>query len=99
MRKLITMMQTTKIQQQKTDNFIKQLKRSKAPIQPVITLRKEKTFLPSLKPNVDEELRSSVVNKITCLSCQSTPTRKTNLSESILIHVLEPNYKLLTDEY
>ena len=62
-------MQTTKIQQQKTDNFIKQLKLSKAPIQPVITLQKQKTFLPSLKPNVNEELRSSAVNKITCLGC------------------------------
>ena len=35
-----------------TDNFIKQLKCSKAAIQPVVTLRKQKTFLPSLKPNV-----------------------------------------------
>ena len=35
-----------------TDNFIKQLKCSEAAIQPVVTLRKQKTFLPSLKPNV-----------------------------------------------
>ena len=37
-----------------TDNSIKQLKRSKAQIQPVVTLRKQKTSLPSLKPNVKE---------------------------------------------
>ena len=49
-----------------TDNFIKQLKRSNNPIQPVVTLRKQKTFLPSLKPNIKEEPRSGVVYKITC---------------------------------
>ena len=42
------------------------MKRSNDPIQPVVTLRKHKTFLPSLKPNVKKELRSSVVYKITC---------------------------------
>ena len=54
-----------------TDNFIKQLKRSKAPIQPIVTLRKQKTFLPFLKPNVKEELRSSVVYNITCPGCHT----------------------------
>ena len=54
-----------------TDNFIKQLKRSKAPIQPVVTLQKQKTFLPSLKPNVKEDLRSSAVYKITCPGCHA----------------------------
>ena len=38
-------------QRLKSDNFIKQLKRSNAPIQPVVTLRKQNVFLPSLKPN------------------------------------------------
>ena len=52
-----------------TDNFIKKLKRSNAPIQPVVTLQKQKTFLPSLKSNVKEELRSCVVYKITCHAC------------------------------
>ena len=54
-----------------TDNFIKQLKRSNAPIQPVVTLQKQKTFLPSLKRGVKEELRSSVVYKITCPGCHA----------------------------
>ena len=54
-----------------TDNFINQLKRSKAPIQLVVTLRKQKTFLPSFKPNVKEKLRSRVVYKITCPGCHA----------------------------
>ena len=54
-----------------TDNFIKQLKRSNAPIQPVVTLRKQKTFLPSLKLNVKEELKSSVMCKIICPGCHA----------------------------
>ena len=54
-----------------TDNFIKQLKRSNTPIQPVVTLRKQKTFLPSLKPNVKEELKSSVMCKIICPGCHA----------------------------
>ena len=54
-----------------TDNFIKQLKCSNAPLQPVVTLRKQKTFLLSLKPNRKEELRSSVVHIITCPGCHA----------------------------
>ena len=42
-----------------SDNFIKQMKRSNAPIQSVVTLRKQKTFPPSLKAYVKEELRST----------------------------------------
>ena len=54
-----------------TDNFIKQLKKSGAPIQPIVTLRKLKTTLPSLKPLVKKELRSGVIYKITCPGCNS----------------------------
>ena len=49
-----------------TDNFVKQLKCSNTSMQPIVTLQKQTTLLPSLKPNVKEELRSSVVYKITC---------------------------------
>ena len=62
-----------------TDNFIKQLKHSKAPIQPVVTVRKQKTFLLSLKPNVKEELRSSAVYKITCPGCHACYVGQTSL--------------------
>ena len=54
-----------------TDNFIKQLKCSNAPLQPVVTLQKQKTFLLSLKPNLKEELKSSVVHIITCPGCHA----------------------------
>ena len=54
-----------------TDNFIKQLKCSNTSIQPVATLQKQTTFLPSLKPNLKEELRSSVVYKMTFPGCHA----------------------------
>ena len=50
---------------------LKILKHSKAPIQSVVTLQKQETFLPSLKPNVKEKLRSSVLYKITCPGCHA----------------------------
>ena len=37
----------------------------------VMTLRKTKTVLPSLKPSVEKELRSGVVYKIKCPRCQA----------------------------
>lgn len=40
-------------------------------MQPIVTLRKLKTTLPSLKPAVKKELRSRVVYKITCPGCDS----------------------------
>ena len=62
-----------------TDNFIKQLKKSRAPIQPIDTLRKLKTTLPSLKLPVKKELRSRVIYKIDVsrmdfLLCRSNQT-------------------------
>ena len=61
-----------------TDNFIKELKCSNAPTQPVATLQKQKTFLWSLKLNVKEELRSSVVYKISCPGCHACYVGQTN---------------------
>ena len=52
-----------------TDSFVKKLKESGAPVQPVLTLRKLRTVLPSLKPSTKVELRSRVVYKITCPGC------------------------------
>ena len=52
-----------------TDSFVKKLKESGAPIQPILTLRKLKTVLPSLKPTTKTEMRSRVVYKITCPCC------------------------------
>ena len=52
-------------------NFVRQLKNSGAPIQPIITLRKLKTTMPSLKPPVPKLLQSKVVYQVTCPRCNS----------------------------
>ena len=52
-------------------NFIKQLKKLGAPIQPILILRKLKMALPSLKPPLKKELRRGVIYKITCPRCNS----------------------------
>ena len=52
-------------------NFVRQLKNSGAPIQPIITLRKLKTTMPSLKPPVPKLLKSKVVYQVTCPRCNS----------------------------
>ena len=77
-----------------TDNFMKQLKLSKAPIQPVSRLQKQKTSLPSLKPDVKEELRSSVVYKINCPGCHACYVGQT--SPHMITHALKstPNSKI-----
>ena len=61
-----------------TDNFIKKLKDSGAPVTPVCTLRKIRTFLPSLKPKVSEQLLNLVVYKIKCPSCDACYVGCTN---------------------
>ena len=54
-----------------TDDYVGALRRMKAPCQPVLTLRKVKTVLPSLKPSVDKALRSRIVYKINCSRCNA----------------------------
>ena len=54
-----------------TDRFVKKLKDSRAPIQPIITLTKLKTTLPSLKSQTKVPLRSRVVYKISCPGCET----------------------------
>ena len=61
-----------------TENFIKQMRRSKALIQLFATLQKQKNFLPSLKPTVEQELRNSVVYEITCPGCHACYVRETS---------------------
>ena len=61
-----------------TENLIKQLKRSNAPVQRILTLQKQKTYLPTLKPVVKEQLRRHVVYKLTCPGCQSCYDDKTS---------------------
>ena len=55
-----------------TDNLVRQLNKVSAPIRSVLTLRKLKTVMPSLKPPVPQQLRSRVVYKIECPGCQAS---------------------------
>ena len=54
-----------------TDDYCRALKKIDAPCQPVLTLQKLKTVLPSLKPAVDKPVRSHTVYQITCPRCNS----------------------------
>ena len=52
-----------------TDQFVQNLHTVNAPVQPVITLRKSRTFVSQLKVKVSSEISSRVVYQITCPSC------------------------------
>ena len=54
-----------------TENFCRDLQKVNAPARPVLTLRKLKTTLPSLKCRVDHSVRSHVIYRITCPRCAS----------------------------
>ena len=54
-----------------TDDYCRALKRIEAPCQPVLTLRKLKTVMPTLKPAIDKKVRNHVVYRITCPRCKS----------------------------
>ena len=61
-----------------SEHFARALHRVKAPCKVVMTLRKMKTILPSLKPKVDHMLKSSVVYQITCPGCSSSYVGQTD---------------------
>ena len=61
-----------------TDCYVKRLRAANAPIQPVITLRKLRSFLPSLKEPVPKELTNLVIYKIQCPSCPACYVGWTN---------------------
>ena len=54
-----------------TDEYARALHKIKAPCIIVMTLRKLKTVLPSLKPQVDKLMRSGVIYKLTCPRCSA----------------------------
>ena len=60
-----------------TDKYIDRLKNSGALVKPIITLRKIKTMMPSLKPKAPKELESKVIYEYTCSRCYSTYVGKT----------------------
>ena len=61
-----------------TDQFVKRLKECEAPTQVVLTLRKLKTYMPSLKAPVPKLLKSNVIYKVTCPRCQACYVGKTS---------------------
>ena len=54
-----------------TEDYARALNRCSAPCMMVMTLRKLKTTMPSLKPPIEKMLRSGVVYKITCPRCNA----------------------------
>jgi hypothetical protein len=54
-----------------TEDFCRALKNCNAPANPVLTLRKLKTIMPSLKPTVEKKIRSDLVYKINCPRCHA----------------------------
>ena len=54
-----------------TEDYARALHRCSAPCMMVMTLRKLKTTMPSLKPPIEKMLRSGVVYKITCPRCNA----------------------------
>ena len=54
-----------------SEDFARALHKINAPCNVVMTLRKLKTVLPSLKPDMDKMFKSGVVYKITCPSCSA----------------------------
>ena len=54
-----------------TEDYARALHRSNAPCTVVMTLRKLRTVMPSLKPPIEKEIRSGIVYKFTCLRCQA----------------------------
>ena len=54
-----------------TEKFSSTLKRINAPCKVIITLRKLKTVLPTLKPTIEKALQSGIVYQISCPRCDS----------------------------
>ena len=61
-----------------TEDYARSLHKSSAPCTIVMTLRKLKTTMPSVKPPVEKHLRSGVVYKIDCASCQAAYVGQTS---------------------
>ena len=61
-----------------TEQFVKKLKSCGAPVQVILTLRKLRSCLPSLKAPVEKLLKSDVVYKILCSRCKTCYVGKTS---------------------
>ena len=54
-----------------TEDYVQALRKLKAPCKPILTLRKLKTVLPSLKVQVEKRFQSRIVYKLLCPRCQA----------------------------
>ena len=54
-----------------SDHFAHSLHKCQAPCRVIMTLRKLKTVMPSLKPPVEKVLRSGFIYKIECPRCRA----------------------------
>ena len=70
-----------------TEIFERKLNRINAPCKIIMTGRKMKTVMPSLKAPVDKALRSGLVYKITCSRCQSCYVGQT--TRHLLVRIRE----------
>ena len=61
-----------------TDSYIKKLRSWETSIQPVITLRKLKSCMPSLKESIPMKLVNQVVYQITCSGCRACNVGQTS---------------------
>ena len=61
-----------------SEKFESLLRKIKAPVKVVFVLKKLKTLLPSLKPNVEKPYKSGVVYKIECPRCKACYGRQTS---------------------
>ena len=53
-----------------SDTFVRKLRDTGAPIKPILTLRKVKSGLPTLKQNIDKLMTSNIVYEFTCPNCK-----------------------------
>ena len=53
-----------------SDTFVRKLRDTGAPIKPILTLRKVKSVLPTLKQNIDKLMTSNIVYEFTCPNCK-----------------------------
>ena len=54
-----------------TEDYVRALHKLNAPCKPILTIRKLKTVVPSLKVQVDKRLQSRIVYKLLCPRCQA----------------------------
>ena len=75
-----------------TEDYARALHKAQAPCKVVMTLRKLKTVLPSLKHPVEKMLKSGVVYHITCPGCSACYVGETtrHLKTRIKEHIQKP---------